>query len=217
MIFDTGNTQISTDINKLTVAGWTARDKQAIQEHIDELAELGVKPPSSVPLYYSASPLLLTQKCHIDVLGGYSSGEIEPVVIQADNQLWLGIGSDHTDRDLEAFSVAHSKQVCPKPISCELWAFDEVEPHLDKLQLRSWIDEGSGWVLYQQGDLSMITPLQTLIDEVNLVENSALFCGTLPAIGEVRTSSRFKMALFDPVLDRTIEHQYLLTTLPIVN
>lgn len=42
-------------VDTLIVAGWTGRDHGAVQHHIDELAELGIAPPSQVPLYYRVS------------------------------------------------------------------------------------------------------------------------------------------------------------------
>ncbi|MDQ2801898.1 MAG: DUF2848 family protein, partial [Pseudomonadota bacterium] len=39
--------------------------------------------------------------------------------------------------------------------------------------------------------------------------------GTLPAIGGIRPAGRFAMALHDPVLDRTVRHEYAVETLPV--
>ncbi|WP_295890712.1 DUF2848 domain-containing protein [uncultured Vibrio sp.] len=195
-------------VNKLIVAGWTGRNQAAVQAHIDELVELGVKPPSSVPVFYEVANQMLTQNKQVQVLSEGTSGEVEPIVVHADNQYWFGIASDHTDRDLEAFSVAHSKQVCPKPVSTELWSFSEIEAHLEKIELTSWLDEGEGWTKYQQGSLNEIRPLKELIEKSNLPHDSAMLCGTFPAIGGVRRTAKFKMEAYDPVLDRTIRSDY---------
>jgi hypothetical protein len=45
---------------------------------------------------------------------------------------------------------------------------------------------------------------------------TVLFCGTMPAIGGIRSSSRFEMELEDPVLGRKISHAYDIETLPII-
>lgn len=47
---------------RLVVAGWTGRDRAAIEHHIDELARLGVPRPSTVPLYYRLAHSLLTPR-----------------------------------------------------------------------------------------------------------------------------------------------------------
>ena len=44
-----------------------------------------------------------------------------------------------------------------------------------------------------------------------------MFCGTLPAIGAIRSSSRFEMEIEDPVLGRKLAHAYEVTALPIVS
>ena len=42
--------------------------------------------------------------------------------------LWLTLGSDHTDRKVEAYSINVSKQMCPHPIGKHLWHFADVAP-----------------------------------------------------------------------------------------
>ena len=38
-------------VNQLVVAGWTGRDRAAVEKHIKELEVLGVKRPSTTPVY----------------------------------------------------------------------------------------------------------------------------------------------------------------------
>lgn len=207
---------LDLSIEQLIVAGWTGRDMAGVQHHIDELAELGIAPPSQVPLYYRVSNTLLTQNAQIEVVGGRTSGEVEPLLIQHNEKLWLGIASDHTDRDLEAYSVAASKQACAKPIGTEVWDFDEIKADLDSLQLRCLIRENDDWVIYQDGTLAAIRPLAELMGGTSFGENTAMLCGTLGAIGGVRPAVDYRMELFDPVRDRKIALDYSVRTLPIV-
>jgi len=169
-----------------------------------------------LPLYYRASNLLVTQDNLVEVVGEGSSGEVEPLIIKSGGKLFLGIGSDHTDRELEVQSVAFSKQICPKPVSNQLWDFEEVKDHIDQLEMQSWLDEGMGWTLYQTGTLAAIRPLIELIEKADLKENSAMLCGTFAAIGGVRKTPKFKMSLVDPILGRTLEAQYNTVELPSV-
>jgi hypothetical protein len=215
MQFQTDTGSMPVKINRLLVAGWTGRDAAAVQHHIDELAALGVPAPSTVPLYYQASVALLTRGKRIEVLSGETSGEAEPFVLRADNTLWLGLGSDHTDRGLETFSVAHAKQICAKPLASTLWRLDEIAD-LDKLELRSWIEEGAGWTLYQEGTLASIRPLSELIGAGGLGDDEAMLCGTLSAIGGVRPATRFRMELRDPATGMTISHEYEVQVLSVV-
>ncbi len=202
--FETPDGRIAVAIQRLVIAGWTGRDSAAVQHHIAELAALGVAPPSTTPLFYQVSAALATQAARIQVLGAATSGEVEPLVINVDGTLWLGLGSDHTDRQLEAVSVAQSKQACAKVLSHKLWPLAAVADRLDALALRAEIDGGT---LYQDGSLAAILPLSGLIAAADLQPGDAMLCGTLPAIGGVRPATSYRMSLTDQTLG-TIALQY---------
>lgn len=218
MLFNCNGQWLDIELAHLVVAGWTGRDQAAIQHHIDELAAIGVTPPSATPLFYRASSGLLTQSPRIQVVGADSSGEVEPLVVQAGGRRWLGLGSDHTDRALEAHSVALSKQICAKPCADQLWDWDSVADRLDEIVLESWIHEDGEWVPYQQGSLSAIRPLQDLIASAKLDDLArdgavAMMCGTFGAKGGVRPAGSFRMAMSDPATGRKITHEYSTETL----
>ena len=217
-----GVEKVAVDIEDLVIAGWTGRDVAALNHHIEELKAIGVQPPSKVPLYYRVAAQTLTQADRIQVLGDDTSGEVEPVLVGAADRLWVTVGADHTDRKLETYGVAASKQVCPKVIGRTAWRFEEVEPHWDRLMLRSFVTEGGKKVLYQEGPLARIRAPRDLIagwrnGEKRLPAGAAMFCGTLPAIGAIRSSPRFDMEIEDPVLGRKLVHAYEVTALPIVS
>jgi Protein of unknown function (DUF2848) len=218
--------KIAVEIGDLVIAGWTGRDVAALNHHIEELKALGVLPPSKVPIYYRVAAHLLTQAPVVQVLGEDSSGEVEPVLIAAAGRLWVTIGADHTDRKVESYGIAVSKQMCAKPIGTVAWRFEEVEPHWDQLVLRSFIWEGgieeSGRrVLYQEGPLANIREPRGLIGgwqgNPRLPEGVAMFLGTMSAVGGIRSSQRFEMELEDPVLHRTLTHGYHVQSLPIIS
>ncbi len=202
------------------IAGWTGRDPVAREKHIAELEALGVARPASAPIYYRVSRNLLTTADQIEVVGENSSGEVEFVLIRDGGRLWLGVGSDHTDRKVETYNITVSKQLCEKPIASELWDFEEVVPHWDSLQLRSWIKEDGGLRLYQEGSVASMLAPQAIIAGFELGgtlhEGAAMFCGTLAAKGGIRPSSRFSFELSDPVLGRRIAHSYDIVALPVV-
>jgi len=198
------------------VAGWTARDPAWVAHHIAELAAIGVAAPSAAPLFYRVAPALLTQADSIAVLGDETSGEVEPMLLRHGGALWLGLASDHTDRALEAWSVAHSKQVCAKPVARTLWPVAPIADRLDALTLRAWIAQGEGWTLYQEGPLALIRPLLALEAACPLPEGGAMLCGTLGAIGGVRPAPGFRMALDDAASGRGIRAEYRVTPLPAV-
>src|SRR6201986_3166078 len=111
-----GVEKVTVEIEKLVIAGWTGRDVAALNHRIEELKAIGVSPPSQVPIYYRVSAALLTQADTVQVLGADSSGEVEPVLIGAADRLWVTLGADHTDRKVESYGIAVSKQMCPKPV-----------------------------------------------------------------------------------------------------
>jgi len=216
MKFLTESGDVDLSIDHLFVAGWTGRDSSSVQHHIQELAALGIAPPLTVPLYYRVSNALLTQNNKIEVLGAGTSGEVEPLLVQNNGTLWLGLASDHTDRELEAHSVAASKQICLKPAAKELWKYDDVKAHIDSLILNCSIKENGDWISYQSGNLSNIRPLTELISNSGFGDNAAMLCGTLGAIGGVRPATEYKMELHDPFRDRTITLNYNVVNLPIM-
>lgn len=217
-----GVEKVAVDINDLVIAGWTGRDVAALTHHIEELKAIGVQPPSRVPLYYRVAAQMLTQADRIQVLGDDTSGEVEPVLVGAADRLWVTVGADHTDRKLESYGVAVSKQVCPKVLGRTAWRFEEVEPHWDRLLLRSFISEGGKKVPYQEGPLATIRAPRELIagwrnSDRRLPAGTAMFCGTLPALGAIRPSSRFEMEIEDPVLGRKLAHAYDVEALPLIS
>ncbi|MGE0563250.1 MAG: DUF2848 domain-containing protein [Pseudolabrys sp.] len=215
------STRSNETIAAVTIAGWTGRDPAAVEKHIRELEELGVKRPKTVPCYYTVTPDLLTTANDVAMLGPDSSGEAEVVLYSMNDGLWIGLGSDHTDRRVEAFSVSVSKQLCAKPVSLTLWRFDDVARHYDQLQLKSFIVEGGKRVPYQDGLTAAMRPPLELMAGAPGAQNgrlpvgTAMFCGTLAAIGGVRPASRFEMELHDPVLKRSLTHAYTVQVVPI--
>jgi hypothetical protein len=212
----------AVDIDDLVIAGWTGRDVAALNNHIEELKAIGVQPPAKVPVYYRVSAGLLTQAEHVQVLGDETSGEAEPVLVGTPDRLWVTVGADHTDRKLESYGIAVSKQACPKVIGRKAWRFEQVEPHWDRLVLRSFVREGGRNVLYQEGALAGIREPRDLIagwrdGDRKLPAGVALFCGTLTAMGAIRPSPRFEMEIEDPVLGRKLSHAYEVQALPIIS
>jgi hypothetical protein len=216
-----GGDRIGLPVTSLVIAGWTGRDEAAVRHHIEELEAIGVPPPSSVPVYYRAAAANLTQAPKLEVLGPDSSGEAEPVLVSMADGLWLGLGSDHTDRKAEAAGIALSKQLCGKPIGNTLWPLAEVEDHWDALELTATATIDGQEVTYQRGTLAAMRHPRDLLARrpggPALLPGMAMFCGTLAAIGGIRPAARFAMELRDPVLGRTMRHAYDIEVLPVVS
>lgn len=208
-------------IKNLIVAGWTGRDAEATEKHIRELEEIGVPRPPSTPCFYRVTADQLTTGGDIQVIGSDSSGEVEFFLLSLEDGMWVGTGSDHTDRKVEAVDVTVSKQMCAKPIAQTLWRYDDVAPHWYDLILRSHITENGAPVLYQEGPVTTMRSPENLIELYGATGNSfgpgsLMFCGTLTVQGGVRPADDFIFELSDPVLNRTIKHRYDMTSLPAV-
>ena len=216
LIVEEGGAQLpkSFDVKSLVIAGWTGRNKAAMEAHIAELGEIGIARPKRMPEYYRNGANLLTNEPTIQVVGTHSSGEVEFVVyVDGDSEnIYIGLGSDHTDRETEKSNVTISKQVCPKPVSAEVWRYDGICDHWESLILRSHAVIDGTRVLYQEG------PVTTMKDPMELLEGFeatggsrkglVMFCGTLAVRGGVRPAQSFELELHDPIFDRSIKHTY---------
>jgi hypothetical protein len=206
-------TLVAADIRALVIAGWTGRDAARVEAHVRELEAEGIPRPPRTPMFYRLSPALITTGPVIEVIGSSTSGEVECVLVSRADGLWVGVGSDHTDRSLERTSVAKSKQVCAKPVAPVIWRFDDVAPHWDRLELRSFIEVAGAPRPYQDGTAAAMLPSEALLADFTtrggtFEAGTAMFCGTLATLAAIQPSVRFEMHLHDPVLGRTISHSY---------
>ena len=213
-------TPLTLAIDQAVIAGWTGRDPVARDKHIAELEAIGIARPATTPIYYRCSARRITLEDRIEVSGGDSSGEVEFVLIGWQGRIFVGCGSDHTDRKVEAYSVTVSKQMCDKPMASVLWELEDVIAQWDRLILRSWAVIDGTRVLYQEGTLDAMLPVKDLIDRgfggKSLPDGCAMFGGTFAAKGGIRPASRFEFELEDPVLKRTISHGYDVITMPVL-
>lgn len=203
----------------LIVAGWTGRDEKALRHHIEELAAIGVPRPSSVPVFYRISTANLVQAANLEVLGPDTSGEAEPVVVAMHDGLWLGVGSDHTDRKAETMGIALSKQMCAKIVGKTLWRLDEIAGHWDQLILRAYATIDGKRLKYQEGPLSAMRNPSDLMSRAGteFVAGTVMFCGTLGAIGGIRPAAQFTAVIEDPILGRKMSCEYDVDVLPVVS
>lgn len=206
-------------VSECVIAGWTGRDRAALEHHIAELEAMGVKRPASTPIFYRVAAARLTTAAAIEVLGTATSGEVEFLLLQHGGRLWVGVGSDHTDREAETVGVALSKQLCDKPVAPTLWPFEEVADRWDGLILRSFAVDGGRRELYQEGALAAMLDPAALIGRYaaggQLAEGTLLFGGTFAAKGGIRPAERFEFELEDAGAGRVIRHGYEVVTLPV--
>ena len=208
---------LTLSIDRAVIAGWTGRDPVARDKHIAELEAIGIARPATTPIYYRVAARRLTMADSIEVSGTETSGEVEFVLIGWQGRIFVGVGSDHTDRKVESYSVTVSKQMCDKPIASVLWELEDVAGHWDRMILRAFAWIGGARVLYQEGALDNILPVAELLRGFGgLPDGCAMFGGTFAAIGGIRPASRFEFELEDPVLKRRIGHGYDVIELPVL-
>lgn len=205
-------------ISHLALAGWAGRDAAAVEAHIRELEALGLTRPTNTPVFYRVAASLLTTSDVIEVVGKQTSGEVEFVLAMLQDGLWIGLGSDHTDRGLERSSVALSKQLCAKVVAPFLWRYEDVAPHWDRLVLRSWAHRAGERRRYQEATVAAILPPDRLVALYGLAATlpvgTALFSGTVATVEAIGPADEFEMELADPVLNRRLQHRYRIVTLP---
>ena len=212
-------TPLPLSIDQAVIAGWTGRDPVARDKHIAELEAIGIARPATTPIYYRCSARRLTTEDSIEVCGNDSSGEVEFVLIGWEGRTFVGLGSDHTDRKVESYSITVSKQMCDKPMAPVLWELEEVVGHWDRMILRSYAWIGGKRELYQEGTLDAMLPVDEMIkrgfEGGKLPNGCAMFRGTFAVKGGIRPADRFEYELEDPVLKRTIRHAYDVITMPV--
>jgi hypothetical protein len=224
LILESGGhaTPLHFPVRRLVNAGYVGRDQATVQAHVDEMRHLGIPAPTSVPVYFTLSADNVTTAGEIEVLGRETSGEAEYVLFLLQDDIFVGVGSDHTDRALEAASIAKSKQVCKNVVSSRVWRYRDVKDAWDDLILSSWVcsPETREELLYQQGPLATILAAEDLIARVRAritdgaCDGLVIFSGTLPMIGgKIHYVPEFRCELRDPRAGRALSCAYRATPL----
>ncbi len=208
-----GNLPITVDYERVFAIGYAGRNMEKTMAHIRELEEqLGVPAPKKIPTIFQCGTYTLTQEHDLHFVGEKTCGEVEYVIVIKDGKRYIGLGSDHTDRELESASVPKAKQVCAKPIADVLWDYEELKDHWDGIQLNSYQVVNGTEVAYQKGTLADILPpehiLKELDERVGDIDNVVIFSGTVPLLNGFAYGSNFRCEMVDTVLDRRICMDY---------
>jgi hypothetical protein len=208
-----GSGALTFEAERLICCGWVGRDPAALRAHIDELAHLGVPPPTRVPIYMNFSTYLLTTQDEVEVVSGTTSGEVEYVLLREGTTMWVTVGSDQTDRRVEAQSIVASKQMCGKYLAGRCWPYGEIADHWDRLTLRCWITKDDRRTLYQDSPLGSILGPQELLEKapdgtIDSAGGLVLFSGTIATKSGLIYGDAYELELDDPVLHRTIRGEY---------
>ncbi len=210
-----GRSDLEFPVARILDAGFTGRNQAGAMKHVEELRAHGVAAPDRIPAYYAVTREMITTDDEIEVLGDTTSGEVEAVFLFKGDQVYLGVGSDHTDRELEKDSIPKSKVICPKVVCGQVWKLADVKPHWDRMKLRSWVELDGERTLYQEGSLADFLPVDDFLRGVKAVvrdgslDGMVLYMGTMPTLGkELLFSSTFEGRLSDDVLGRELSFRY---------
>jgi hypothetical protein len=151
----------------------------------------------------------------IEVYGSETSGEVEYVLcVVSEDEVYVGLGSDHTDRHLEETDIPRSKQICPNLMGQTVWPLEEVESHWDDLLIAANVVKDGKDTLYQEGHLGLLLNPAELMSFVKSkiggpLENLIIFSGTMGMLtGEFVFGERFSANLMDEKLNRQLEISY---------
>ena len=102
-----------------------------------------------------------------------------------------------------------AKQICPNVVAGELWRYDDVADHLDKLRLLCEVGEQNDtWRVYQDGRVSdLLSPEQLLEMGASVIggkDDIVLYSGTIPTIGDISFGTRWRITMADTKLNRKI-------------
>ncbi|MBS4224213.1 DUF2848 family protein [Lederbergia citrea] len=215
------NEEKEIKVNHVYCIGYAGRNVEKTMEHIVELEKIGVPRPEEIPTLYPVRKNSLNQTEEIEVLGGESSGEAEIVLVfgDSDDDVYITVGSDHTDRSLETIDINQSKQICDKPLAQKAWKLNDVIDHWDDLILTSQVYINGEWQDYQKAKINEIIPLDEISSFLKkknaLKKNSVVFSGTVPLLEGFKYGSGFKMAFIDKVRKDEIHAEYAITRLDV--
>lgn len=207
--------QVPFQVDRMVNAGFTGRDQEEVRHHLEELSAKGIPVPDETPLVYPVIPGTLTTADKIVVYGQETSGEIEYVLfVKNEDEICVGIGSDHTDRKLEETDIPRAKQMCPNIISPRVWDLKDVAGHWDDLVMACRVEKNGSDLVYQNGSLDLLMSPAELMAFVSKkitgpLTNLVIFSGTVKMeTPEFVFADRFSGSLTDPVLKRELAFSY---------
>jgi hypothetical protein len=206
--------KLALPIRGALICGYTGRDQAAVRAHIAELETEGIAPPDSVPSYFPKAPAGVVTDEELVLAGAETCGEMEFVLLPQGDEIYVGAGSDHTDRALEKVDMTASKQITPAVVSRRLWNYRDVKAHWDRIEIRSTAVEKGKRLLYQESTLGTILPAEELMRLARTkvrgsLDGIAIYSGTPPLKpGRFVFAERFEGELADPVLKRKLTVHY---------
>ncbi len=224
-----GSERRSFQIGSVGGARFSARDTESMRKTLDNvIAREGRFSSATVtnPSIFRIGRYLLTQATELEVQGPLTGGECEVIAIRDGDEVFISVGSDQCDRELDPLFPDKPKQMCPHPIASVAWPYEEVRDHWDSMRAYSHVVSHGHTVTLQDSSLSVLVDLDYLLAMEAarcLADPMFLYCGAVPFLGSATELVRelslpeetamgvgeeFLARLIDPVLDRKIEHRF---------
>ena len=194
--------------------GFTARNTEQMKKNLKALENQGIKYPNSFPQVYPCQRYILSDEREIEVVSDKTCGEVEFLLLILKEGIFIGVGSDHADKEIEKISIIKSKQLCAKHYANAFWRYEDVKDHWDRLILRSYQRDSQGeYSLYQEGEVkNILTPesIMSFLEKEGILpdKEAIIFSGSVAAIGGTVYGEKFRYELEDPVLQRKICSEY---------
>jgi 4-hydroxyphenylacetate 3-monooxygenase len=202
----------SFPIARMYNLGSATRKAETAVAHQEEVAKEGIRIALDIPAprIYPIGTHALTTGGEAEAQSSHSSGEVEIVLLFAD-QLYVGVGSDHTDRALEKTSIPWSKQVTPNVLAPTMWPFEAMRARWDDCVMRSWVDGR----LYQDVPVAaflhpddVLRILRARVPRMP-ARDVLVFCGTIVSLDKaLGFGKRWEIEMEDPGAKRSIRHGY---------
>lgn len=174
--------------------GFASRDQVAALRTLDEMKKEGIDiPVRRTPIFWPKMTNRITTSNVIEVLAGSKScGEVEPVILLGkgkEKEIYIAVGSDHSDRELEKYDMVISKQMYPNVISRKVWRYEDVKRNWDDLVLRAWTIAADGKrTLYQEAKMNSLMTVEDFLEKAKEhihgdIAGAVILMGTIPTLG----------------------------------
>jgi hypothetical protein len=207
--------QLVFNYRRMVNAGYVGKNQEEVRRHIQELAEKGIPGPKSIPVLFPVVCNALVTDSVVEVYGSETSGEVEYVLLVInEEEVYVGLGSDHTDRHLEETDIPRSKQICPNLMSRTVWPLEEVQGDWDDLLMNANVVKDGEEIRYQEGRLGLLLNPAELMAFVKSkipgpLEDLVIFSGTMGMLTEEFVfGEKFSAKLIDEKLNRRLEISY---------
>lgn len=207
--------QLVFNYRRMVNAGYVGKNQEEVRRHIQELAEKGIPGPKSTPVLFPVVCNALVTDSVVEVYGSETSGEVEYVLLVInEDEVYVGLGSDHTDRHLEETDIPRSKQICPNLMSRTVWPLEEVQGDWDDLLMNANVVKDGEEIRYQEGRLGLLLNPAELMAFVKSkipgpLEDLVIFSGTMGMLTEEFVfGEKFSAKLIDEKLNRRLEISY---------